>query len=113
MSQVGDTPNSRTSSDHQEGINLRSPSTNELCIKLIEEFMNGRISKDKAIRVIINTSQESDAHDRILAIQIQMAISAYIAMLDLLKPVDCVLVWGEGYLDMSEYIQVEMRLSLS
>ena len=82
MSQVGDTPNLRTSSDHQEGINLGSPSTNELCIKLIEEFTNGGISKVEAIQVIINTFQESDAHDGIFAIQIQMPISAYITMLD-------------------------------
>ena len=43
MSQVGDTPNSRTVSDHQQGANHGSPSTNELCIKLVEEFTNGRI----------------------------------------------------------------------
>ena len=82
MSQVGDTPNSRTVSDHQKGVNLGSPSTNELCIKPIEEFTNGRILKDEAIQEIINTFQESDAHDRISAVQIQMLISAYITMLD-------------------------------
>ena len=82
MSQVGDTPNSRTASDHQEGVNHGSPSTNELCIKLIEEFTNGRISKDKAIQEIINTFWESDAHGGVLAIQIQMAVSAYIVMFD-------------------------------
>ena len=52
MSQLGDTPNSRTVSDHQEGVNLGSPSTNNLCIKLIEEFTNGRISKDESIQEI-------------------------------------------------------------
>ena len=82
MSQVGDTPNSRTASDHQEGVNHGSPSTNELCIKLIEEFTNRRMSKDEAIQESINTFQESDAHDGISAVQIQMAISTYIAMLD-------------------------------
>ena len=82
MSQVGDTPNLRTVSDHQEGVNHGSLSTNELCIKLIEEFMNRRISKDKAIQENINTFRESDAHDGVSAIQIQMAISTYVAMLD-------------------------------
>ena len=82
MSQVGDTPNSTTASDHQERINLGSPSTNELCIKLVEEFTNGRISKDEAIQEIINTFRESDAHDGISAVQIQTAISTYIVMLD-------------------------------
>ena len=52
MSQVGDTPNLRTVSDHQEGVNHGSLSTNELCIKLIEEFTNGRISKDESIQEI-------------------------------------------------------------
>ena len=82
MSQVEDTPNSRTASDHHEEVNHRSPSTNELCSKLIEEFTNGRILKDEAIQEIVNTFQESDTHDGVSTVQIQMAISTYIAMLD-------------------------------
>ena len=49
MSQAVHTPNLRTTSNHQEGGNQESPSTNELCIKLIKEFMDGKISKDEAI----------------------------------------------------------------
>ena len=82
MSQVGDAPNLRTVSDHQEGVNHRSPSTNELCIKLIEEFTNRRMSKDEAIQESINTFQESDAHDGISAVQIETAMCTYITMLN-------------------------------
>ena len=82
MSQVGDTPNLRTVSDHQEGVNHRSPSTNKLCVKLIEEFTNRTVSKDKAIQESINAFQESDAHDGISAVQIETTMSTYITMLD-------------------------------
>lgn len=85
------TPNIRTASDIQGSGGMESPSTNELCIKLITDFMNRRIGKVEAVQEILQAFWESSAHDNISAVQIQTATAVYILMLNQAKS-----AWGDA-----------------
>ena len=71
--------NSRTATD------VPTPNTNELCITLIADYLNGKIGKDDAIGHILEALRELDMYKRVTPVQIQTAVSAYIRMLDQAK----------------------------
>ena len=68
--------NSRTASD------VPMPDTNELCITLVADYLNGKIGKDNAVGHILEVFKESDVYKTATPVQIQTAISTYVGMLD-------------------------------
>ena len=68
--------NSRTATD------VPTPNTNELCITLVADYLNGKIGKDNAVRHILEAFRKSDVYKRATPVKIQTTISTYIRMLD-------------------------------
>ena len=68
--------NSRTASD------VPTPDTNELCITLIADYLNGKIRKDDAMGHILEVFKESDVYETATPVQIQTTISTYVRMLN-------------------------------
>ena len=68
--------NSRTALD------VPMPDTNELCITLVTDYLNGKIRKDDAVGHILEAFEESDMYETATPVQIQTAISAYVGMLN-------------------------------
>ena len=54
---------------------------NKLCISLIGNYSNGKIGEN-AIQHILEAFWKSDVYESATPVQVQMAISAYIMMLD-------------------------------
>ena len=54
---------------------------NKLCISLIDNYSNGKIGEN-AIQHILEAFWKSDVYESATPVQVQMAISAYIMMLD-------------------------------
>ena len=83
--------NSRTASD------VPMPDTNELCLTLIMDYLNGKIRKDDAVRHILEAFEELDVYETATPVQIQTAISAYVRMLDQAKSArEVVALQGRG-----------------
>ena len=76
MSGLVQPANSRTATD------VPMPNTNELCITLIADYLNGKIGKDDAVGHILEAFRELDVYKRVTPVQIQTAISTYIGILD-------------------------------
>ena len=68
--------NSRTVTD------ILTPNTNELCIKLVADYLNGKIGKDNTIKHILEVFCESDVFESSTPVQVQTVISTYIGMLN-------------------------------
>ena len=91
MSGLVQPANSRTATD------VPTPNTNELCITLIADYLNGKIGKDNAIGHILEVLRELDMYKRVTPVQIQTTISAYIRMLDQAKSArEIAALWGRG-----------------
>ena len=83
--------NSRTATD------VPTPNTNELCITLVADYLNGKIGKDNAVGHILEAFRESDVYKRATPVQIQTTISTYIRMLDQAESAwEVAALWGRG-----------------
>ena len=83
--------NSRTAMD------VPTPNTNELCITLVADYLNGKIGKDNAVGHILEAFRESDVYKRATPVQIQTTISTYIGMLDQAESAwEVAALWGRG-----------------
>ena len=71
-----------TTTNQQSGGEIKSPSMTELCINLVKEFVQGSITRNKAMHEITEVFKESSTHDEVTPDQVQSAITSFIAMLD-------------------------------